>query len=96
MEPEIWESLLPGWPWGDMGVAVFERGILVRGGQTQAQRARAIAWGREAWALLDAPRGGVPDCAPLEGRPPSIEPHRSGHFCRQDEPERVEQSQRFG
>lgn len=43
-------SLIPGWPAGELGVAITRNGILLRLGLTADQQARALEW---AWLELD-------------------------------------------
>jgi hypothetical protein len=74
----IYESLIPGWPAGDLGVAIGENHIVLREGLTEGQQRKALHW---ANSVIDGdlPEESEPSSAPLEGSSSDVEPSSGRH-----------------
>jgi hypothetical protein len=75
------ESLIDGWPSGELGVAITSAGILLRSDIRGKRRARALAWANAVLAIDDGPAQRQSGTFPLDGGSADVEPS-SGLYAR--------------
>lgn len=77
MGATIYESLLPGWPAGALGVAITSNGVLLRRGLSIERRAIALRWAISRLNLPNATSQSETYRPPLQSGTAHVEPGSS-------------------
>lgn len=78
---KLLESLIAGWPPGELGVAITSDGILLRGDIRGRRRAKALAWAKAALEIDDRLAERQSGTFPLDSSSSDVEPS-SGLYAR--------------
>lgn len=96
MDATIYESLLPGWPVGELGVAITARGVLLRAGLSPRRRKMAIRWALTELSLRESTGQLEPCSAPLQSGAANVKPSCCRDLNREDNAELVKEREHIG